>query len=138
MRPLIPSPVVKAHIILFVTNQEASKAFYSGLLDVQPVLDVPGMTEFRINDGLILGLMPEPAIARLLGFAVADRRLSRSAPSSELYLIVDNANAYYERAIRLGASEVSYLQPRDWGHTVGYCTDLDGHLLALAETAQQG
>ena len=50
---------MKAHFILFVAAQEKSTAFYSSVLGEAPILNVPGMTEFRLGQEAILGLMPE-------------------------------------------------------------------------------
>jgi hypothetical protein len=40
---------MKAHFILFVAAQEKSTAFYSSVLGEAPILNVPGMTEFRLG-----------------------------------------------------------------------------------------
>ena len=76
--------------ILYVSDQEASKIFYQSALQVQPSLDVPGMTEFRLESGFVLGLMPLDGIKRLLGkdiFLDVDEK----SPRVELYLHVRNA-----------------------------------------------
>ena len=38
----------------------------------------------------------------------------------------------FARAIEFGAREVSPLALRDWGHSVAYSLDPDGHVLAFA------
>lgn len=43
------SIISRTHIILYVANQEASRAFYQAVLAQAPGLDVPGMTEFAIG-----------------------------------------------------------------------------------------
>ena len=45
------------------------------------------------------------------------------------------ASGYLNRALALGAKLLSKMRLRDWGHTAGYCLDLDGHVLAFAEVA---
>lgn len=67
---------MKAHFILYVTDQERSAAFYSSVLGAAPSLNVPGMTEFLLGDLTVLGLMPEEGIVRLLGEAVPDPSLA--------------------------------------------------------------
>ena len=42
------------------------------ILYVAPVLNVPGMTEFRLNEETVLGLMPSAGIKRLLGDKLPD------------------------------------------------------------------
>lgn len=119
-------------MILYVRDQARSAAFYRRALEIEPTLDVPGMTEIPIGEGVVLGLMPEQGIARLLKIdPVAGGRPSRA----ELYLRVDDAAAYHARALEAGARELSPLGLRDWGERVAYALDLDGHVIAFAERA---
>jgi predicted enzyme related to lactoylglutathione lyase len=122
-----------AHFILYVEDQKGSAAFYTRALGISPCLDVPGMTEFLLPGGSTLGLMPEAGIMRLLGVALPDPRSASGVPRAEVYLRVDDAPAYLERAVWAGARELSPVQPRDWGDAAGYCLDPDGHVLAFAE-----
>ena len=123
---------MKVHFILYVSDQERSTAFYSEVLGEVPTLNVPGMTEFRLEDSTVLGLMPEAGIVKLLGPAIVHPALARGVPRSEVYLVVENPAAYYDRAIAAGARELSSLALRDWGHHAAYCLDPDGHVLAFA------
>lgn len=59
--------VQKAHFILYVKDQYASARFFSEVLGIKPRLHEPGMTEYVLRDGCVLGLMPEDGIRRLLG-----------------------------------------------------------------------
>ena len=126
---------MKIHFILYVSNQERSTVFYSEVLDKAPTLNVPGMTEFRLADGTVLGLMPEAGIVNLLGPAILDPALVRGVPRAEVYLVVDDPTAFYARAIAAGAHELSRLALRDCGHRAAYCLDPDGHVLAFATAA---
>ncbi|MGQ0762075.1 MAG: VOC family protein [Acidobacteriota bacterium] len=126
---------MKVHFILYVSDQERSTAFYSDVLGEVPTLNVPGMTEFRLEDSTVLGLMPEAGIANLLGPAIAHPALARGVPRSEVYLVVENPTAFYARAITAGARGLSQLALRDWGHQAAYCLDPDGHVLAFATPA---
>lgn len=125
--------IVRAHTILYVSDQENSTQFYSRVLGVQPALHVPGMTEFHLGEGVVLGLMPEAGIQRLLGDALPNPSAAQGIPRAELYLVVTDALAYYQRALAAGALHLSELEPRDWGDTAAYCLDPDGHVLAFAE-----
>src|SRR5687767_982076 len=100
---------MKAHFILYVSNQERSTSFYSSVLGQAPSLNVPGMTEFRLSDSAVLGLMPESGIVTLLGKAIIHPSLAQGVPRSELYLVVDSAAEFHARAIESGAREVSPL-----------------------------
>ena len=64
--------MLKAHFILYVTDQARSTAFYAQVLALSPTLNMPGMTEFTLADQCILGLMPEASIKRLLGNKLPD------------------------------------------------------------------
>jgi len=123
-----------AHFILYVSNQADSAAFYTAALAPQPRLDVPGMTEYELTGGAVLGLMPEAGIKRLLGDALKHPATAGGAPRAELYLLMDNADAHHQRAVQAGAKELSPVTPRDWGHSVGYLLDPDGHVLAIAQS----
>ncbi len=118
-----------AHLILYVRDQEKSTRFYQDVLNLKPILHVPGMTEFQLSDGCILGLMPEAGIQRLLGdhFTKMGNGLR-----AELYLRVDDPQISHRNALEAGAKELSPLQKRDWGHFVAYSLDFDGNVLAFA------
>jgi catechol 2,3-dioxygenase-like lactoylglutathione lyase family enzyme len=123
-----------AHLILYVRDQAASRDFYAAALGIAPTLDVPGMTEFALPGGAVLGLMPEAGITRLLGPGVDPAR-AQGVARAELYLVLDNVadvDAAHRRALAAGARQVSAPAGRDWGHRAGYVLDPDGHVLAFA------
>ena len=124
-----------AHLILYVADQERSARFYSAALGIPPRLDVPGMTEFTLPGGAVLGVLPEEGIRRLLGDALPDPAGAAGIARAELYLVVDDAGAAHARALAAGGRELSALRPRDWGHRVAYSRDPDGHVLAFAQAA---
>ena len=118
-----------AHFILFVADQDAATSFFAEVLDRAPRLHVPGMTEFELAGGAVLGLMPEGGIERLLP------RLDTQAAGvsrAEIYLVVDDPEAHLARAVGAGAELLAEVGPRDWGHRAGYCRDANGHVLAFA------
>lgn len=123
---------MRAHFILYVRDQAASARFYEAVLAARATLDVPGMTELPLGDAAVLGLMPEAGIRRLLGEALPDPARAAGVPRAEVYVLVDDPTAYHGRALAAGARELSGVSPRDWGHTVGYSLDPDGHVLAFA------
>jgi len=120
---------MKAHFVLYVADQRKAAEFYSAVLDLQPTLDVPGMTEFVLSEDAVLGLMPIEGAERLLRLAMPET----SGPRTELYLVVESAGAYHSRAVASGARELSPFAVRDWGHAVAYSIDADGNVLAFAE-----
>lgn len=136
MSPSSPErPTAAAHFILYVADQTLSTDFYTRVLAGAPRLHVPGMTEFQLAGGAVLGLMPISGIRRLLGTALVDPATGHGIPRAELYLMVDDADAHHARALEAGASELSPMARRSWGHLAAYSADLDGHVLAFATHA---
>lgn len=121
--------------ILYVASQEEARRFYEALLGGAPRLDVPGMTEFELPGGLLLGLMPEAGIRRLLP-ALAEAAPHPAGPGRcELYLAVDDPQAWLCRALAAGAVLLDEVRPRGWGDEAGYARDPWGHVLAFARGA---
>lgn len=124
---------ITAHeFILYVKDQALSTGFYRALLARDPVLDVPGMTEFELSPGSKLGLMPEQGIARIISGPLPHPATAQGMPRCELYLLVDHLDTAMQQALGAGALEVSPAADRDWGHRVAYFADPDGHVIALA------
>ena len=124
---------MNAHLILYVKDQDKSKQFYAFVLARQPRLHVPGMTEFQLNQETVFGLMPEGGIKRLLGAKLPDPERGSGIPRAELYLRVEDPGAYHQRALEMGAKELSALEPRTWGDVAAYSMDHDGHVIAFAK-----
>lgn len=124
-----------SHLILYVADQARSRAFYSAVLGSPPRLDVPGMTEFELPGGAVLGLMPDCAIERLLGPVLPKPSTARGVPRAELCLLVDDPAAFHARALAVGAAELSPLSRRSWGHAAAYSLDPDAHVLVFAVEA---
>jgi len=118
--------------ILYVNNQQLSKVFYQNLLQQTPSLDVPGMTEFQLTETVKLGLMPNNGMAKIIGDNLPHPQAGHGIPRCEIYLKVKNPQDYIQRGIASGGLLISKLSARDWGDTVAYIADLDGHILALA------
>ncbi|MCB0728409.1 MAG: lactoylglutathione lyase [Ignavibacteriae bacterium] len=120
-------------IILYVSDQNNSRDFYTKILQKEPDLDVPGMTEYTLADNLKLGLMPEEGIVNILKDKTPHPKSGNGIPRCELYLLVDNIVESYEAALKAGAKEISSIEERDWGDIVGYVSDFDGHVIAFAK-----
>jgi len=124
-------------IILFVKDQTKAADFYQKLFSSSPSLHVPGMTEFIISEHCTLGLMPKTGIGRLLQLESSNNEPDELFPKCELYLFVEDAKAAVKHGVSCGAKLVSPVQPRDWGDSVGYVKDPDGHLIAFATKTNQ-
>jgi predicted enzyme related to lactoylglutathione lyase len=119
--------------IIYVESQERSRDFYQELLNKKPLLDVPGMTEFLLQENCKLGIMPNDGISRILGNKTQPPSAGTGIPRCEIYLFVNDPAGYFNKAVSLGAKAVSEAQDRDWGDRVAYVADPDGHILAFAE-----
>ena len=119
--------------ILYVSNQEESKNFYKILLDKEPSLDVPGMTEFLLEENCKLGLMPNTGIAKILGDKIPHPDSGTGIPRCELYLSFENPAEVFQRAVSAGAREISPIQKRNWGDSAGYLSDADRHIIAIVQ-----
>lgn len=126
--------IIKSHTIFYVEDQAASTEFYSALLNQKPTLHVPGMTEFILNDNSVLGLMHANGIKKLLKDKIVPPTKINNQPRAELYLIVDDIDEYINRANKMNVKLLDELKSRDWGHRVIYYEDLDGYIIAFAET----
>lgn len=123
---------METEFILYVKNLETSKDFYGFVLNRKPVLDVPGMVEFELGESVKFGLMPETGIAKIICPIMPHPSVSNGNPRCEIYLKTTSYNDYFNRAISAGATLISPMSMRDWGHVVGYVADADGHILAFA------
>lgn len=121
--------------ILYVSNQEKSTHFYSELLGLKPELNVPGMTEFLLADNVKLGLMPETGIEKILYPFTRKPSEGSGIPRCELYLEDQSPNIKIKKAINLGAKLIQEEMAMNWGDSVAYCSDLDGHILAFYRRA---
>lgn len=126
-------PQIKhTEIILYVKDQQKSTDFYQKVLRKQADLNVPGMTEFIINDFCKLGLMPNDGIAKIIMPSLPHPDLGNGIPRCELYFIVENLQEEYQNIKNLGAKIISEIEERNWGDTAFYFSDLDGHVIAFA------
>lgn len=120
-----------AQFILYVADQRRARDFYRRVLAAEPVLDVPGMTEFDLG-GATLGLMPAASMEALLSGQIH----AGDGQRCELYLRRGDAAAALARAADGGGRILDDLRDRSWGERAGYLLDPDGHVLALAVAAE--
>jgi predicted enzyme related to lactoylglutathione lyase len=118
-----------AEFILYVADQDRARTFYRRVLDAEPTLDVPGMTEFDVG-GATLGLMPGADMEALLEGRVRPGHGQRC----EVYLRRPDAAGALDRAVDAGGTLLDPIRDRPWGERAGYVLDPDGHVLALAVT----
>ena len=121
--------------IIYVSDQEKSRIFYEKVMGKPPVLDVPGMTEFQNNENSKLGIMPQEGIARLLGDHCTSTPWSKDFPRCELYLMVEDVEASFQKLVDAEGRTISPPSLRNWGDLVAYGADPDGHIIAFAKKA---
>jgi len=119
--------------IIYVADQGKSRDFYAKMLDIEPQLDVPGMTEFPIAGGAALGIMTEAGISRILGGKTKNPAKGSGIPRCEIYLRFHGAEVYFKRFCEAGGKVISEFERRSWGERVAYGEDPDGHIVAIAE-----
>lgn len=129
----IESTIGGVIIIIYVSNQEKSKRFYAEILDSDPILDVPGMTEFFLLENVTLGIMPEDGIAKIICPVLPNPKIANGIPRCEIYLKVENPALRLKKAIYMGGKKISEPLKREWGDEVAYVSDLDGNVIAFAK-----
>lgn len=128
----------EVYFLLYVNDQRRSAEFYTKVLGLDPILDVPGITEFRLKDDTVLAVMPVASAAKLIGGRHFPESATPPSPKAEVYLVVDDPGRYHQRSLDSGATELSPMQSRKWGHRAAYSMDPDGHVLAFAEKLATG
>lgn len=124
-------------LIIYVENQEKARDFYKQVLAMEPLMDVPGMTEFKLDKNVLLGIMPNEGIARILEGKVKSLGKSAAVPKCELYLPVDDPDEYYHRLIKAGGTGIVEGKARPWGDYTAYGMDPDGNLIAFAKSTNK-
>jgi catechol 2,3-dioxygenase-like lactoylglutathione lyase family enzyme len=120
-------------IILYVKDQQKSTNFYQTVFRKKPDLNVPGMTEFILNDFCKLGLMSNDGIAKIITPTLPHPNLGSGIPRCELYFIVENLQEEYQNIKNLDIKIISEIKERNWNDTAFYFSDLDGHVIEFAE-----
>jgi len=123
----------KIEFILYVESQQESTLFYAKIFRKDPVLNVPGMTEFQLSENCRLGLMPNSGIQKILQNSTLHPDLGKGIPRCELYLYVEDLQHEFINAVQSGAKLISPVEDRDWGDAVCYFADPDGHIFAFAK-----
>lgn len=77
--------------------------------------------------------MPEKGIAKILTNKTPHPSSGNGIPRCEIYFKIENSESYFLRAVDAGGKIISGFALRDWGDTVAYISDLDGHVIAFAE-----
>lgn len=120
-------------IILYVNDQSVSTCFYEKIFRKNAELNVPGMTEFVLAPNCKLGLMPNNGIVKILQDKCPHPSLGNGIPRCELYLYVADLDFEWQNALQASAKPIAAIAKMNWGDTVGYVADPDGHIIAFAQ-----
>lgn len=123
---------MKSMIILFITDQQKSKMLYKSILGKEPILDVIGMTEFKLSDDVSLGLMPRKNIHTIISADIDELHNFQNSPVAELYLRMNNSEIIIRSAIDKGAKLICPMKLRSWGDEVAYLMDYDGNIIGIS------
>ena len=93
------------------------------------------MTEFQLNTYCKLGLMPNEGIAKIITPNLPHPTTGNGIPRCELYLSETDLENKLSICKKAGAKLISSIEPRNWGDTVFYISDFDGHVIAFASKA---
>ncbi|NLM44368.1 MAG: VOC family protein [Clostridiales bacterium] len=99
---------------------------------MEPLMDVPGMTEFKLADNMLLGIMPSEGIKNMMDIKTIKHWKEGEIPKCQIYLPVDEPDDYYNRVVKAGGIGIIEGKSTPWGGYIAYCMDLDGNLLAFA------
>ncbi len=124
---------MKTHFIIYVEDLSKTKLFYELLFNITPIIDEPGMCEYELPDGSLLGIMPNTSMEKLFGKSFEKQKNRKALPKTEFYFHVDDALSLHKRALQLGALEIREYAEMDWGDNVAYSINHDGHILAFAD-----
>jgi len=124
---------MKTYFIIYVDDIDKTKLFYELLFNEKPVVDEPGMCEYKLLDGSTLGIMPTTSLTKLFGEEFVEQKDRKALPNVELYFNIENAEDFHKRAVQLGATEIREFGEMDWGDKAAYSLNHDGHILAFAE-----
>jgi uncharacterized protein len=121
-------------VILAVADLPRARAFYQSAFGWPAEVDLPVYVEFRLPDGMRLGLYGRDAFARNVG-ETPSAVPAGSIAATELYLFADDLEATAARLVAAGARTLSEPALRDWGDEVAYFADPDGTVIGLARAS---
>ena len=118
-------------VILYVSDVEASTAFYRRILDHEPIETYPGFSVFKLSDDMTLGLQAADEIEPVAEPYVGGAELSLSNVE---HADVDRLHAQWEMLSIPMVLEPTVLE---FGYTF-VATDPDGHRLRVCATDTSG
>ena len=105
-----------------VSQIALSRQFYETLLGLEADDTVPSRLYFHCGE----------VILAVIDWAVEPLGPFHSTPE-DLYIATDELDAVYERAITVGAHQLTPIETHPWGERSFYCLDLDGNRLCFVD-----
>jgi lactoylglutathione lyase len=115
-----------AYVILYVSDLDASIAFYRDVLGLPYRFVDAGYAEFG-TDGTRFALYERRRAEWLTGRPVTP------GPAAEIVLLVDDVDAEAARLEALGTTILTGPADRPWGHRTIHLADPDGFVVELAQ-----
>jgi lactoylglutathione lyase len=115
------------YVILFVSDVEASVAFYRDALGLPFKLRDAGYAEF-VTGETKFGLLERTRASDMI-----HREPTEGGPAGEVLFLVDDVDAEAERLRGLGVEFLSGPVDRPWGHRTLHLLDPDGFVVELAQ-----
>jgi lactoylglutathione lyase len=114
------------YVILYVSDLDASIAFYRDVLGLPYRFTDAGYAEFG-TEGTRFALYERRRAEWLTGRPVTP------GPAAEIVLLVDDVDTHASRLAALGATILSGPADRPWGHRTIHVADPDGFVVELAQ-----
>lgn len=114
------------YVILYVSDLDASIAFYRDVLGLPYRFTDAGYAEFG-TEGTRFALYERRRAEWLTG------RMVTPGPAAEIVLLVDDVAAHASRLAALGTTILSGPADRPWGHRTIHIADPDGFVVELAQ-----
>jgi lactoylglutathione lyase len=114
------------YVIVYVSNLEASVAFYRDVIGLGLKFIDAGFAEFDSGEARV-GLYERRRAAWLTGEEVSP------GPAAEVAFLVDDLDEEARRLRRLGVTALSGPADRPWGHRTLHLADPDGFIVELAQ-----
>jgi predicted enzyme related to lactoylglutathione lyase len=119
-----------ALVILAVDDLARSAAFYDQAFGWPRTIESPVYIELALPGGMRLGLYARDGFRRTIGHSPAPAPADVTA--TELYVYVADIDLASRKVLDAGGRTLGRAAARDWGDVVGYLSDPDGNVLALA------
>jgi catechol 2,3-dioxygenase-like lactoylglutathione lyase family enzyme len=117
------------YVILYVDSPARSLAFYEAAFGMTRLFLHEGGEWAELDAGSIkLGLCARALLERM---GKPPGRPDPTRASSEIAFVMDDVEAALRRAVAAGARLISPAKQMEWGQTVAYVADPDGHLVEL-------